>query len=197
MRFHTMVLCLLLGGCSILPPVAEEQQHAPRPARDSIVTFAIDGRIAIHQGERNYASGISWQHAPARDEMQLTTPLGQGIAELVRDGSGARLTLADRRKISAADLEGLAEQAFGINLPLSALPRWLVADIPAGAQQITRDAAGRPQQLRVDGWRIDYLHYESAQANALPNLIELHREVAGASEQIDVRLKIDEWTLPE
>ena len=194
MRFHALVLCLLLDGCSMLPPSAEEQ---PRPARDSIATFAIDGRIAIHQGERNYVSGISWRHAMEHDEMQLTTPLGQGIAELVRDGSGARLTLADRRKISAADLEGLAEQAFGITLPLSALPRWLVADIPAGAQQITRDAAGRPQQLHVDGWRIDYRDYESAQASALPILIKLHREAAGASEQIDIRLKIDEWTLPD
>lgn len=191
MLLRALALCLLLGGCSLLPPAAQDQNLAPRPARDSIAAFAIDGRIAVRHSEHNYVSGITWQHAAKRDEMLLTTPLGQGIAELVRDKDGARLTMSDRREITAADWDELSVKVFGFPLPLSALPRWLVADVPAQAQQLIRDDAGRPQRLRIDGWEITYGSYESAAADALPTLVEMHRDDPDA---IELRLKIDSWT---
>lgn len=189
MQLRAFALCLLLGGCTLLPPTAQAPA-IPRPARAAIAAFAIDGRLAVRQGERNYVSGISWQHAAERDEMLLTTPLGQGIAELVRDRNGARLTMADRREITAANWDELSAKIFGFHLPLSALPRWLVADVPAQAQLLVRDAAGRPQRLRIDGWEIAYGSYESAAADALPTLVEMHRDDPDA---IELRLKIDSW----
>jgi len=182
----TLVLSILPVGCAQLPGSAAQQtpQRAPRA---SIVAFTFSGRIAVQQDGRNHVSNINWQHAAARDEILLTSPLGQGLAELTRDSAGAHLKLADRREFAAADWEGLAAQVFGMPLPLSALPRWLVGDIPAGAQSIALDETGRPRQVLIDGWRIGYLDYESASANALPTLIELQRG------DIEMRLKVNEW----
>jgi outer membrane lipoprotein LolB len=105
------------------------------------------------------------------------------LAELIRDASGARVTTADRREYAAADLEQLSTQIFGFALPLSGMAHWIVGD--AAATQ--RDAAGRPQQLVVDGWSIDYLDWTSESADALPQLVDMHRD------DMEVRLKIIEW----
>lgn len=156
-----------------------------RPARSAITAFGVDGRLAARQGDkRNYAN-LTWRHEPAADSILLTTPLGQGVAELVRDARGARLVTADRQTVEAADWEGLSAEVFGFSLPLSALPRWLVGEVAA----TERDSLGRPRQAFAEGWDIRYLDYESPAADALPILVEFRRD------DIELRFKVDEWRL--
>ena len=185
-----LALVAVLAGCAQLPDVELAAGFASRPARAMIDAYTLTGRIAVREGERHYAVNIAWQHAVERDEILFATPLGQGIAELTRDAAGARLTTAERREFVAADWQGLSAQVFGFSLPLEALPRWLVAAVPADALGVTRDGAGRPQRMVSDGWQVAYLDYESAAADALPVLMELRRG------DIEVRLKIDDWQLP-
>jgi outer membrane biogenesis lipoprotein LolB len=103
----------------------------------------------------------------------VTTPLGQGVAELGRDARGAWLRTADRREYFAPDWEGLAEQVFGARLPLNDLPAWLSGHAPSS----------------VSGWRVEYLEYQSDALDALPTLIEVKRD------DIELRLKVSEWIL--
>lgn len=174
----------LLTGCEALAP-REAGEIVSRPARAAIAAFSVDGRLSARQGESRNSANLSWRHDPAADSILLTTPLGQGVAELTRDARGARLLTADRQTLEAADWEGLSTQVFGFALPLSTLPRWLVGDV-AAAQ---RDASGRPRHALVDGWDIRYLDYESPAAHALPTLVEFRRD------DIELRLKVDEWRL--
>lgn len=118
---------------------------------------------------RHYVN-VDWRHAATGDEILLTTPLGQGVAEIVHDASGARLTLADQRRFAADDWSTLSQQVFGFPLPLKASARWLLGDITAS-----------------EGWRVTVVERESTAADALPTVIELERD------DIAVRLKIDEW----
>ena len=166
-----------------MPP--REGEIVARPARDGIAAFAIEGRISARQGESRNHANLSWRHEAAGDEILLTTPLGQGVAELTRNGRGARLTTADRQTAEAADWEGLSAKVFGFELPLSDLPRWLLGDVGTGR----RDAAGRPSEASVKGWDIRYLAYESPAADALPTLVEFRRD------DIELRLRVDEWQL--
>lgn len=194
-----LLASLMLSACATLQPGAETGASAntattaaARPARPAIAAWTLDGRILVRQGEQRHSTGISWQHAGAansaqNDEILLTTPLGQGLAELRRDTDGAHLRLADRREFRAADWEGLAVEVFGFFLPLSALPRWLVGDAPEHAKDIEHDELGRLRHMRADGWYLTYLDYERATADALPTLIELRRA------DIEARLKIDAW----
>lgn len=159
-------LCLLLlAGCGVNPPLPG------RPAATGISSFAFSGRVAVRQGETRHHLKIDWRHDPSRDEILLATPLGQGVAELVRDGSGAQLLLADRRRFAADDWSALSEQVFGFRLPLQASARWLLGDV-----------------TDTGTWRIAVTERESAAPDALPTVIELERD------DIAVRLKIDEWT---
>jgi outer membrane lipoprotein LolB len=163
---RALLLGLLLAGCATLPAPS-------RPPVDAISAFAFSGRIAVRQAEARHHLTIDWRHAPGRDEILLATPLGQGVAEIVRDAAGARLLLADKRAFAAADWGALTEQVFGFRLPLAASSRWLL-----GAQDGTD----------MEGWRLRVIEREGEAADALPALIELRRD------DIEVRLKIDEWS---
>jgi outer membrane lipoprotein LolB len=160
-----LVLLLFLAGCAAVP------QHPPRPPVDEITAFAFSGRIAVRQGETRHYAQIDWRHTPARDEVLLATPLGQGLAEIERDASGARLTLADRRRYEAADWSELSDKIFGFRLPLGISVRWLLG-----------------QNVGLEGWRTTIVERESSAPDALPSVIELERD------DVAVRLKIDEWT---
>ncbi|MDD5175400.1 MAG: lipoprotein insertase outer membrane protein LolB [Sterolibacterium sp.] len=184
-----LALMLMLPGCALLPDTARQVKLESRRARATIDVFTLSGRIAAHQGQRRYSASMTWRHAPESDEILLATPLGQGIAELTRDAAGTRLITAERREFTAPDWQALSTQMFGFSLPLSLLPRWLVADVPADALGVSYDGVGRMRHMVAADWWVDYLDYESEAADALPTLIELKRE------DIEVRLKIDEWQL--
>lgn len=186
---HALAPMVILTGCAHLLGNVSQDKLEPRPVRSTIDVFTLVGRIAVHQDQRHYAVSITWQHAPDSDEILLATPLGQGIAELTRDTAGTRLLTAERREFTAPDWQALSTRMFGFALPLSRLPGWLVANVPADALGVSYDGVGRARQMVAADWRVDYLDYESEAADALPILIELKRE------DIEVRLKIDEWQL--
>lgn len=179
-----VMLLVALGGCALSPP--RQEVSAPRPARAAIVAYSLSGRISVRQGEHRYVADIWWQHDQAHDKILLTTPFGQGIAELSRDATGARLVTSDRREFAGPDWETLSVKVFGFALPLTSLPRWVLGDAPGDAK---RDAAGRAQQFSDEGWRVDYREYEGPGATALPQLIDLSRG------DIAIRLKIDDWQM--
>jgi outer membrane lipoprotein LolB len=162
--FLVCVLALLLAGC------ATQAMVPARPPVADISQFAFLGRLAVRQGETRHHVNVDWRHDAQRDEILLTTPLGQGVAELVRDAAGARLTLADKRRFAADDWSALSQQVFGFPLPLKASARWLLGD-----------------RVAADGWRVTIVERETEQVDALPTIIELERD------DIAVRLKIDEW----
>lgn len=158
-------LCVgLLSACASLPP-------PPAVAPAAADSFALNGRLSLRQGGTSHHVGISWRHEPARDEIFVSGPLGQGLAELTRDATGARLLTADRKLVTAPDWESLSERALGARLPLSNLPRWVVAVPPTPT-------------FDVDGWRIEVREV----VDGRPALIELRRD------DIEARLRIDGWT---
>ena len=157
----------------------------PRPSRQSIAAFTIEARIYVRQGEKSSNARLRWQHQAERDEILVTGPFGQGVAELVRDAAGARMTGADHKEIVARDWNALTEKVFGIALPLNGIARWLPGNV-MGAES---DALGHPVHAEEQGWHIAWPTYESDAADALPTAVSLQRD------DIEVRLKIDQWQL--
>jgi outer membrane lipoprotein LolB len=176
--------CLLPAACAAPPPRSSVQRPgSPRPLRQQITGFTLAGRIAVRREQNRYSGELSWRHSLTEDNILISGPLGQGLAELVRDATGAHLTTAERREYSAPDLDQLAAQVFGFALPLSGMARWIVGNTDTAQ----RDEAGQPQRAVADGWSIEYLDWEAESTNALPMLIEMRRD------ELEVRLKIIEW----
>lgn len=143
-------------------------------------SFSLSGRISIRHQEAAYHGTLHWQHTQATDELALAGPIGQGMAELRRDGNGAVLQLPNGERHEAATLDDLADRLFGAPLPIAALPDWIRGIAP----QAHLDAQNRPVRLVLPDWTVEWLRYDDA---GRPQLLSLE------SANVGVRLRIDSW----
>lgn len=179
----------LLSACTSLPPAT------PTIAREHIGYYQAEGRFALsaRQGEQNaqQASGrLRWTHyATNTDELLLMNPLGHGIAELSIEPDHSRLLADNGREYLATEPETLLREVLGelgSQLPLRALPRWLLGR--GDVRQ--RDIHGRPLRIEENGWHIDY-SYDDDTPDAPPARLNLRHQDHAA--QIDLRLRIESW----
>lgn len=181
MRCLLAVLALVLAaGCATTRPSVPVETTVSWPAH-----WTLQGRIGVQSGEQSLSGNIRWQHRAERDEVLMTSPLGQGVARIVRDADGVLLELPSQPPRRAADAESLTHEAFGYALPVSGLVWWVrgLPD-PARAFEARHGAYGQLVQLRQDGWVIDYLQYA---ADARP------RKLVVAREGLEIRLVADSW----
>jgi outer membrane lipoprotein LolB len=174
---------LFLSGCASFPPAPT----SAAPAREALDAFSLEGRFSLRHENKNYSGKMSWRHQGADNTLLLSSPFGQGMAEITTRENGAQLTTSDGKLYTAADAETLTRQVLGYPLPLAQLTDWVRGrdDAPGLAE---RDAFGRPLRLRDQGWRIEY-GYEGDNPAAAPSRI--FAEGVGG---LELRLKIDEWT---
>jgi outer membrane lipoprotein LolB len=182
-RLGTLAGVVLLAGCMIMPPIAS----AP-PPRDALETFQLEGRFSVRQDEQSHSGRLSWRHTADGDELLLSSPFGQGIAEIVATADRAVLTPSGGQGFAAPDVPSLTERVLGYRLPLRLLCDW-VRGRAAGAEVIERDALGRPLRLAFEDWRIEYA-YDGDDPRAPPARIFANR--AGAFE---LRVRIDVWSV--
>ncbi|MFO1362896.1 MAG: lipoprotein insertase outer membrane protein LolB [Burkholderiales bacterium] len=170
---------LLLLAATLLAACASS---APPPLRSD--EFALVGRVAVRYGEEAASGRVAWRHTETDDDLVLSTPLGQGIAEITRREGVYTLVGANRERLTATDPERLTEQALGYALPLAGLPDWVRARPQAGVAADARYEGRELVELRQHGWTIEYLAYGD---DRLPQRMRLAR---GA---LDIRLAIEEW----
>ncbi len=151
------------------------------PAGD--VEFDLAGRIAMKYRDEAASGNIAWRHGAKDDELLLTSPLGQGLARLVRSGEEVTLTTQDGHEFKAADAESLTEQVLGFRLPLAGLADWVRARPAPGPAVTRKDAEGRFSQIEQFGWKVEYLEY----AGKLPSRLNL------SYPGVQLRLAIAEW----
>jgi outer membrane lipoprotein LolB len=176
----------VLGAAALLA-LAACAGLTPRAGRGP-VEFELSGRIAVRYGNDASSGNIAWRHASADDEMLITSPLGQGVARIVRSDGFVTLTASDGREYRARDAETLTEEVLGYRLPLAGLADWVRGRRAPGPAEETRDAEGRLSVLQQGGWRVEYLAY--AGGGALPSRLRL--DYPG----LELRLAIGEWRQP-
>jgi outer membrane lipoprotein LolB len=179
MRYAFFLTCLLIAGCATI----EEQATPAGPIGDA---FRLSGRVAVKYGAGAASGKITWQHDVAGDDLLFSTPLGQGVARIVRRDDLVSLTTSDQKVYEASDVETLTEQVLGWRLPLAGLPDWVRGRAAVGAPAQTRlDGSQRLAELRQSGWLVEFLDYKSE--NGPPALLRLSRE------DVEIRLVIDQW----
>ncbi len=179
MRCALFLVCLLFAGCATI----EEQPAPSGPIGDA---FQLSGRVSVKYGAEAASGRIIWQHDAAGDDLLFSTPLGQGVARIVRRDDLVSLTTSGQKVYQASDVETLTEQVLGWRLPLAGLLDWVRGRAAAGAPAQTRlDGSQRLAELRQSGWLVEFLDYKSA--NGPPALLRLSRE------QVEIRLVIDQW----
>ncbi len=163
----------LLSACAQLPSA---------PAGD--FEFELTGRFAARYRDEAASGILAWRHRATADEMLLSSPFGQGLARISREGEEITLLAGDNKRYAAADAETLTEQVLGFRLPLRGLADWVrgrpAADAPSAAQY-SQD--GRLLSLEQHGWRIEYSGHEDGR----PTRLKLNYP------GLELRLAIGEW----
>jgi len=153
-----IVAACLAAGCATAPVIA------PTIAPASDAAFTIDGRLSARRGSEGATANFTWRHAPPRDDIVVTTPLGQALAEISGDHAVPRyeLRLADGRREDASGWAALTERALGAPVPVEGLSVWINgAPRPGAPFTAEPDAAGRVTVLRQDGWDIVYAYADA------------------------------------
>jgi outer membrane lipoprotein LolB len=178
------IAVLLLSACASL--------SAPTSVRPADVAadeaFVIDGRLSARRGTDAVTANFTWRHHSPIDELSVTTPLGQEVAELRGDTQAKRVEVrtADGRTDEAPDWSTLTERALGFRLPIDGLAAWVRGTSPASVQATFEyDGAGRARVLRQQGWEIVYNYPD--ERSRRPSRLRL------TYPELEVRLVIDRW----
>jgi outer membrane lipoprotein LolB len=168
---------------------ATPERIAVPPARIAAdEPFVVDGRLSARRGAEAITANFTWRHDAPRDELTITTPLGQEVAELHGDKGAGRVQVrtADGRTGEAPDWSTMTEQALGYRLPVDDLAAWVRgAPHGAGPHSVEYDAQGRPLLLRQQGWEILYAYPDDA-ARRPSRLRVIYPD-------LEVRIVIDRW----
>ncbi len=165
----------LLGGCA---------QVEIKPPAAGALEFELAGRIAARYGAESFSGNVAWRHARGGDEMLISTPFGQGVARIVREGEAVSLTTAEPREYRAVDAESLTERVLGFRVPLLGLADWVRARASEGAPaRAEYSPDGKLAKLEQDGWRIEYQEYEGARPARLRLLYQ----------GVELRLAVTKW----
>jgi len=179
---------ILLAGCAQMwqtpapPAVGAQPQQA-------LSRFHLEGRVSVRTAEQSFSGGIRWTHDPVSDEILLSSPLGQGVAELRRADGQVTLKSAEGRTYVAVSGEDLLDAVLGVRLPLDGMVYWLSAQPRPGAPyDLERNGEGRVARLTQDGWRVEYGRYQVHGERWLPGRIFARRD-----EALEFRLVVDAW----
>jgi outer membrane lipoprotein LolB len=175
----------LLAACAGAPPTA----IAPVRVHAYVDTpFVADGRLSARHGNDAVTVRFAWTHRPPRDELTVTSPLGQTVAEMSGDSAAGSVEVdtANGEHWDAADWTALTERALGFPLPVSGLAAWIRgAPHPGTPFTLEADAQGRISVLRQDGWEVVY-DYRDAAASAPQRLRITYPD-------FEIRVVIDSW----
>jgi outer membrane lipoprotein LolB len=163
MREVKVVVVLL---AAVLAACAQVEIKPP----EGPLEFSFSGRIAARSPKESFTGNISWRHAPAGDELLISTPTGQGVAQIIRQGDAVLVRTSEPREYRAADSESLTERVLGVRLPIEGLAQW-VQGKPAPA-------------LESRGWRVEYQEYDERRR---PTRLRITN--AG----VELRLAIQQW----
>lgn len=187
-----LVLVCALSACARLPDRSENDE----------IQFEFVARLGMRYGDDAGSGTLFWRHSDVRDDVLLTSPLGQGLAEIRRDTQSVSVALADGRRLVGRDAEMLTEEALGFRLPLAGFSDWVLGRESDAfpAARIERDAAGLARSIVQGGWRVDYLSYDSnAKDEALPAQMRLYFPAASeaglaiGAKSVELRVAISEW----
>lgn len=144
-----VISVLLLQNCANF-------NHAPEVGPGE---WSFTGRMAIQADDEATSFNVDWLQQQGRYEIELSGPLGQGRVLIA--GSPERVTMEDANdQHTAPNLNALAFELVGIELPLDHLPYWVRA-IPHPERDFAMESNGQNQVVSIQqsGWNVTFDDY--------------------------------------
>jgi outer membrane lipoprotein LolB len=135
-----------LAGCTTLK--TEQVDGESLSGRLSVKVEATETTAA-----NSLSAGFDLQGSPERGQLNLSSPLGQVLAQAKWSADQAQLTTTDGEK-TFPTLDALTQEMLGEALPVAALFDWLRGRPWAQAPSEPADPDG-PAGFRQLGWQVD------------------------------------------
>lgn len=177
---------LVAAGCATpTPPPIAAEAPAGEPNFWS-GRFAVTYTEGGYQPREERSSGrFSLLADGQRRELELSSPLGQTMAQVTLASGVATLVASDGRRYRAASGEALTEQVFGWRVPIGDLPRWLAGRVA----QPTQRADGRVV-AGIDGsWSVRFEAFDGERPRRLS--LDWPTEAADGARRLELRLIVD------
>lgn len=177
---------VLLSACA---PALIERPSQPGALAARATAFELTGRLSARRGNDALSANFRWTHEAQRDELDLSSPLGQTIARLSGDASGVRLQTPDGKIETASDWAALTTRALGWPLPVEGLAFWIQGAPRDGAPAaVDRASDGMAAALRQDGWSVVYQAFEPG-SDGVSRPKRLTLDYA----DVELRIAVDSW----
>lgn len=202
---HKLLLCFVLlnlTACSIIKPKEQASAHHADIHTDAatlhdqhmaiiknIQQFSLKGRLGVTSTPKSFSGRIGWQHTSENDHIDVFSPLGAKVANIIKTAVDVTLTNSKNELISAPDIETLTEETLGFKLPLDGLSYWALGR-PSDSklvEYVTWDNEGRIIELKQNGWDIQYDDYTMNDGYFLP------RKTTLKSETLVIKLIVEKW----
>lgn len=185
-RLAAIASLVMLNGCASTLTARDAAQFK---FSDTRTVYEIAGRLSARHDVDAFAAGFHWSHAGDRDELDLTSPLGQTVARLVGDARGVQMQTPDGKVETANDWTTLTSRGLGWALPVEGLAYW-IQGAPRKDAPFTAESGddGAPGVLRQDGWTIVYQSF-AKDASGASRPARMTLDYPG----VELRLVIDTW----
>ncbi|GAB7128451.1 lipoprotein insertase outer membrane protein LolB [Silvimonas sp. JCM 19000] len=170
------VAAALLAACAT-PPAP------PRSAGELVAT----GRVAVKLPSENNLANFSWRDDGKQAQLDLSSPLGNTVAELTFDGKTARLRDQAGKETVAATPDDLLKARTGWELPAGGLRYWIQGKADPSSPAAVRDTE-QGRHIEQAGWSIDTSgHVDAGSFGPLPKRIEATRAT------VTVTIVVTDW----
>ncbi len=147
----------------------------------------LTGRLSIKQGKEAQFGNVRWLHDSPHHEIDVISPLGATVANIVQDPQRVTLVTSDRQKYEALDADRLMESVLGWSLPLNGMQYWVLGK-PAPPEQEAQAELGpdnRLARLNQQQWQIEYSNYRPVGNMQYPGKIVMRRD------DVEIRFVVD------
>ena len=190
-RLSLLVLAATLAGCATTSaPLSTATVGAYRE------TIDLSGKLSVNylkdDKQESLTGNFTWDQTPNRIEVNLSSPLGQTIATIAVTPEGATLTQSGQPPRTAADIDGLTQQALGWTLPVSGLRDWLQGyALDAEGKRFAASPANN-SVVTKDGWRLRFVSWQDDKAaQPVPRRIDADRAAAGDIQNLEIRIVVN------
>ena len=187
------VLAVTLSGCVSLR-VGKVEQNFSKQSVDSrrqklraIKNFQALGAISITTPQKTYLVNYVWRQQGSSYWIKLTSSLNAVSYEIFGNSRRVTLRRARQRDVSAHSVNVLLQRELGYSLPLAGLRYWILGLPASGEFTSSNDKYGHLYKLQQQGWRINYLLYQSYDGMDLPRLMRI------SGHDLQIKLVIKKW----
>ena len=143
--------------------------------------FTLRGRLSVRVGDKIESGQIRWSKLPDEERLEVFTPFGSQVAELVKTARGRATLRRNAEIISAETIAELTSSVLGVPLDMDAIAIWTQGiGLKENEPVEQRFGNGDVWQVTVERLQTRGVHRIAARVSAING-------------DTVVRLVIDEW----